>query len=268
MSAPATNALLKAYEAYSPPTSSRSERLFGMTLWITLSLCASLGCFLHTIKPLSAPIGKSIDGIKASFVIGGERPTPVAPVVRKQPAIKPAAPAPVDLTRKPPLSLPPDAAPAEAAPVNAPPAPRRVFGLRRVYSVGLGSGGLASDAIVAKIGNTIHKEYDTATATEDDIKGVVVSTATVTAAPRFRKIVKPVYTKEMIDRRIEGTVKVRVLVDIDGKVKKAACVNDIGSDSATQAVEATMMMEFDPAMRGNDPVAVWIIIPIKFVLLG
>lgn len=125
-----------------------------------------------------------------------------------------------------------------------------------------------SNAVVGKIGNTINTEYDTITATTSDIIGTVVSTATVTTAPRFRKVVKPEYSKEMIDQKIQGTVKVKILVDIDGKVKKATCINDIGYDSATQAVKATLAMEFDPAMRGNDPVAVWIIVPIRFVLLG
>jgi TonB family protein len=145
---------------------------------------------------------------------------------------------------------------------------RKVFGLKRVYSQGLGAGGSLSDAVIGKLGNTINTEVDTFTATEKELKGQVVSTTTVTQAPRFKKVVKPEYTKEMIDNKVEGTVKLKVLVDIDGKVKKATVLSDIGFTSAQQAVAATMGMEFVPAMRGEEAVAVWIIIPIKFVILS
>ncbi len=145
---------------------------------------------------------------------------------------------------------------------------RKVFGLKRVYSQGLGAGGSLSDAVIGKLGNTINTEVDTFTATKQELKGQVVSTTTVTQAPRFKKVVKPEYTKDMIDNKVEGTVKLKVLVDIDGKVKRATVLSDIGYTSAQQAVAATMGMEFIPAMRGEEAVAVWIIIPIKFVMLS
>jgi TonB family protein len=125
-----------------------------------------------------------------------------------------------------------------------------------------------SDAVIGKLGNTINKDFDTLVATDEEIKGQIVSTTTVTAAPRFRKRVMPNYTPEMIDNRIEGVVKVKALVDIDGKVKKAEALNDLGFEAARQALDASLAMEFDPAMRGKEPVAVWIIIPIRFVMIG
>jgi hypothetical protein len=51
-------------------------------------------------------------------------------------------------------------------------------------------------------------------------------------------------------------------------VKKATVISDIGYDSAQQALQATREMEFHPALRNEIPVAVWILIPIKFVMIS
>ena len=248
---------------------STGDLLFPLLLAAAVVSCIGTGLFARRIPPVRQVIRHSVRSIATEFRLTEPRHAakPPEPVVAKREKAHPAAP--LELPEKPVE----DPTLTEAPLVEQQPEPekkpvRKVFGLRRVYSTGLGSGGSMSDAVVGKIGNTISKEYDTVTATESDIKGVVVSSATVTTAPRFRKIVKPSYTKEMIDRKVEGTVKVKVLVDIDGKVKKATCLNDIGLESSAQAVKATLEMEFDPAMRGSDPVAVWIIIPIRFVLLG
>lgn len=243
--------------------------LFPLILVATVTLCIGGGIIARNVPPVQKKISRTVHKIKTEFRITEqkkiEKPPEPEQVEKKQP---------IDLGEKPvetplPEPLPEQVEQSPAEPVETPPQKvRKVFGLRRVYSTGLGSGGSMSGAVVGKIGNTINKEYDTITATKADIKGAVVSAATVTTAPRFRKVVKPVYTKDMIDQKIQGTVKVRVLVDIDGKVKKATCLNDIGGDSAAQAIKATMAMEFDPATRNEEAVAVWIVVPIKFVLLG
>ncbi len=145
---------------------------------------------------------------------------------------------------------------------------RRVYGLKKVYSKGIGSGGNMSNAVIGKIGNTTNKEVDTIIATKEEIKGTIVSIATITTAPVYKKRVKPEYSKEMIENNIQGVIKVKVLVDIDGKVKKSKALNDLGFNSATMAMKATLKMLFTPAMRGDCPVATWIIIPIRFVVIG
>jgi TonB family protein len=148
------------------------------------------------------------------------------------------------------------------------PLARRVYGLQKVYSTGLGNGGNLSDAVIGKLGNTLNTAVDTFKASKEDIKGQIVSTTTVTTVPHFVKMVKPEYNKEMLANKTEGVVKVKALVDIDGKVKKATILTDLGFDSGAQAVKATLAMEFTPAMRGVEPVAVWIVIPIRFVMVG
>lgn len=244
-----------------------SERLFPLILLITISLGIAVGIVSRNVPPLQRSITSAVRSIKSEFHFTEPQKSvsdPVPVVEKKIPAKKVSEP--VDLTK-----ISPQQKNVEEA--VEPPAPekrqvRKVFGLRRVYSTGLGSGGSITDGVVAKIGNTINKEYDTVTATESDIKGTVVSAVSITSAPRFRKVVKPIYTKEMIAQKVEGTIKVKVLVDIDGRVKKATCLNDIGFGSTAEAMKATLQMEFDPGMRDTEPVAVWIIVPITFALLG
>jgi TonB family protein len=172
---------------------------------------------------------------------------------------------PVDLTGNPQLAQRHEEPLAEKT--NAKPV-RRVYGLQKVYSRGLGTSGAMADAIIGKRGNTLAKEFYTLNATAEHIKGRVVSATTVTKAPAFRKKVPPEYTKEMIDNRVEGVVKVKVLVDIDGRVKQATAINDLGFETASRALKAILETLFFPALRDDEPVAVWIVVPIRFIMIG
>jgi len=248
-------------------STSAADRIFPIILIMMITFGISIGITAHNVPPLQQSITRTIRKITTEFHFSEPpKSVPVSPPVVKKEVVVKKDTEPVDLTKKTPVVT-------TAEETIEPPAPqpqvvRKVFGLRRVYASGLGSGGSMSDGIVAKIGNTISKEYDTVTATESDIKGTVVSVVSITSAPRFRRVVKPTYTKEMIEQKVEGTIKVKVLVDIDGKVKKATCLNDIGFGSAAEAMKATLQMEFEPGMRDAEPVAVWIIVPITFALLG
>jgi len=53
------------------------------------------------------------------------------------------------------------------------------------------------------------------TATPADLKGRLVSITTVTTAPRLKSDVKPVYTKEMLDAKVEGVIKAILTIDVD-----------------------------------------------------
>lgn len=172
----------------------------------------------------------------------------------------------VDLTEIPPQVQKTEEIITEVLPEKKP--VRKVYGLRKVYSQGFGSGGNLSDAVVGKLGNTLNTEVDTFTASTEEIKGSIASVVSLTQAPKFKKTVKPLYSRQMLENHIEGIVKLKVLIDIDGKIKKATILSDIGFDSAQQAMLATRDMEFYPALIGDQAVAAWIIIPIRFVMIG
>lgn len=246
---------------------------FIIFLFMVLSL-GSVATVLDTMK-LPKIIKEKIVKVQASFEIAQEKKKPIPPkkkkvekkkkkkapkkkkVVKKKPK-----PKPIDLTKKPKLKAKKDVI------VKAPKKVRKVYGVDRVYSQGLGSGGSMSNAVVAKVGNTINKEYDTLTATKADLKGEVVSQVTVTKAPSFKRRVKPSITPEMKKNNVEGVIKVKVLVDIDGRVKKALAKNNLGFGTKEAAIKACLAMEFFPAVRGKEPVAVWITIPIRFSKIG
>ena len=257
---------LKAYEVYVPTGTPFVERLFKVILLLILAGFIALGLYLRTIKPSPQKIADRITKMKTQFLIQEKKK--VKKVEKKKPEKKKVKKKkkekPIDLTKKPELNKKVDDI-KKTTPKKK--KVRRVYGLKKVYSKGLGAGGSMTDAVIGKLGNTINKEVDTFTAVKEEIKGEVVSATTVTVAPRFKKRVKPEYSKEMLDNKVEGVIKVKVLVDVDGKVKKATALNDLGFGSRKIAVEACFAMLFEPAMRGDEPVAVWIIIPIRFKLL-
>lgn len=262
--------ILKAYEVYVPAGIPFVEILFKVIFLLVLSLYISFGFYLNSIDPPPQEISEKIDRIKTQFLIQEKKkvvevkPKPKKKKIEKKKSLdKPEKP--IDLTKKPELKQKvDDIKPAVTTRKRV----RRVYGLKRVYSKGIGAGGSLANAVVGKLGNTIEKEVDTVAVTKEEIKGEVVSTTTVTTAPRFKKRVKPEYTQEMLDNEVEGVIRVKVLVDVDGKVKKAIALNDLDFGSKEVAVKACFKMLFEPARRGDEPVAVWIIIPIKFVLLG
>jgi TonB family protein len=267
MAAVSRQNILRAYECYEETAAPLMERLFKIVLGLTVGLFVVCGLFLRTIPPKVIDLARQITSVKAQFVMPVEK----APVVKQK--VAPVTPKkeeaalpkePIDLTQNPVLGQKTD----DIHPASDAPRARAVYGLRRVYSYGIGAGGNLGQAVIGKLGNTLKKDVDTFSVTREELKGEVVSTTTITAAPKFRKTVKPEYTAEMLANRLEGVIKVKVLVDIDGKVKKAIVLNDLGFGSGDQALKACLEMEFEPALRGDQPVAVWIIIPIRFVMLG
>lgn len=256
---------LKAYEVYVETGTPFVENLFKGIFVVVVAIFIGVGLYFTTIEPSPQKIAERLKRLKTQFLIQEKKKVVI---VKKKPKIikkKKPKEKPIDLTKKPELNKKVDDIKKK---VTKKKKVRRVYGLKKVYSKGLGSGGNLSDAVIGKLGNTISKDVDTVTATKEDIKGEVVSVTTITTNPRIKKTVKPEYTKEMIENKIEGTIKIKVLVDVDGKVKSAKALNDLGYGSMERAKKACFEMVFIPAMRGKDAVAVYITISITFRLLG
>lgn len=255
-------AQLKAYETYVPTSTPMVERMYKVIVALVLLAFFAVGMWFRTVEPMTMQFYERTQKmIRTSFMVQ-EKKKPEPPKPKPKPK-KP--PRPIDLTDKPKM--------AQKADDIKKPAPtkkkvRRVYGLKRVYSTGLGAGGRLSDAVIGKLGNTINKDVDTITATEQDIKGQVVSVTTVTMPPRVRKRGTVEYSPEMLEAKFEGTVRVKCLVDTDGKVKKALPLSNPGFGAAEMAAKFCFQMEFEPATREGEPVAVWIPIKVNFRLLG
>lgn len=87
--------------------------------------------------------------------------------------------------------------------------------------------------------------------------------------PQFVNQVKPIYPEIARKGGIEGKVIVRVLIDKDGKPKKAQIVKNPGIDIFDEAaIEAVMQSTYSPAIQNGRPVKCWMTIPINFRLTG
>jgi len=241
---------------------------FPVIAFVTTVLFLYAGIYLRLHNPPPVSVVEKAAAMHQTHFIIEEKKT--QPPVKKPPEpekkVEPVKEAPIDLTEKP---LP---AQEKNETVEQPPEPekkpvRKVYGLKRVYSTGFGAGGSAADAIIGKHGNTLDTEIDTIRATESDLKGTPVSVTAVTTFPKIKNTVKPQYTKEMLDNRVEGVVRVKITVDVDGHVKRVLVLDDLGYGSKEKVAEACFKMLFDPARIGDEPVATTIQIKIRFQLL-
>jgi protein TonB len=67
---------------------------------------------------------------------------------------------------------------------------------------------------------------------------------------------------------IEGTVFVKALVDKNGKVRDAIIMKESGSSAGFEevALKAAYQIKYKPAISNNQPVAVWVVYPVRFTL--
>lgn len=239
-----------AVQAYKP------DKLFHYIVLGTFVLLMVCGGYLFTVK-ITPQIPRALaKQIQARFVMQRQHPKP-----KPKPKLKKVE----DLTQKPVLAQKQTDIQKKVI-IRTNKKVRRVYGLRKVYAKGLGTGGGNASAIVSKLGNTLEKEPDTLQATELDLKGPLVSVSAVSSAPSILKRAKPLYTKEMKEHGIHGVIRAELLIDIDGAVKKVRLLNDLGYGSAASAQHAFTQLKFKPAMRGKEPVAVKIIMKYRFIL--
>ena len=80
------------------------------------------------------------------------------------------------------------------------------------------------------------------------------------------KQVQPSYPEIARRAGVEGTVWVKILVDKEGKSKKAVIMKSDAEIFNDPALEAAKQWVFTPAMMNNGPVAVWAAVPFRFKL--
>jgi periplasmic protein TonB len=80
------------------------------------------------------------------------------------------------------------------------------------------------------------------------------------------KTVQPEYPEIARRAGVEGTVWVKVLVDKEGKAKKALIQKSDAEIFNDAAIAAALQFVFTPAIMNSGPVAVWASIPFRFKL--
>jgi protein TonB len=78
---------------------------------------------------------------------------------------------------------------------------------------------------------------------------------------------RPTYPSTARRLGIQGTAVLKVHVLDDGRVGEVVVQQSAGHPDLDQAsVDAVRRWRFEPARRGNDPVAVWVLLPVEFRL--
>ena len=79
--------------------------------------------------------------------------------------------------------------------------------------------------------------------------------------------VKPRYPDSARRRGVEGTVIIKAYVTEQGRVEQIQIEQSAGhADLDEAAVEAVGRWRFEPARRGRQPIAIWVSIPVRFML--
>jgi protein TonB len=85
--------------------------------------------------------------------------------------------------------------------------------------------------------------------------------------PQVVRGVKPEYPEIARRAGIEGVVWVKILVDKEGKPRKAVVIKSEAGEVLNQAaVSAAMQFLFTPAIMNQGPVSCWVVIPFRFQL--
>ncbi|HXF41064.1 MAG TPA: energy transducer TonB [Blastocatellia bacterium] len=69
---------------------------------------------------------------------------------------------------------------------------------------------------------------------------------------------RPFYTEEARKNKVQGVVKVRILVDESGAVRQVIVTRALPDGLSEQAIRAANQMRFRPAMKNGQAVAYWI----------
>lgn len=181
-------------------------------------------------------------------------PAPAEPVVQPREPTPPPRPEPVkELPPAPPM--PETIAPAPPAPV-APPAPASEP-----------APPLAAGPAPASPASAIQAPAATSTGPP------AAATSGPPTPPSYNASYldnpKPTYPLSARQRRVEGTVRLRVLVSPAGAVDDVQVHQTSGSPALDRsALEAVKQWRFVPARQGERTVPAWVIVPIVFTLKG
>jgi protein TonB len=197
-----------------------------------------------------------------------ERPAPPRRIERPRPQ-KPPAPAPAPTKVEPPARVePPPVAPQPAsapvaAPVDVAPAPAAVASLPAIsepFPAPASPAPVAGGPTVS-LGTSGPEPMATAKATSPP------ESITRTARPQGGYQVRPAYPSAPRRLGIQGTTLLRVYVLADGRIAEVQVERSAGHPDLDQAAqEAVRRWRFEPARRGEDPVAMWVLLPFEFRL--
>jgi periplasmic protein TonB len=110
---------------------------------------------------------------------------------------------------------------------------------------------------------------DMAETVRDIIKPPIPPFKAATRDPNFARGFQPAYPVGMLQREIEGSATVRVLIGTDGRVRQVQLISATEPEFARATErQALKSWRFKPAMRGPDPVEDWQTLTVRFDING
>jgi protein TonB len=97
-------------------------------------------------------------------------------------------------------------------------------------------------------------------------RGDLVEPASDVIEPVLLEMPKLHYPKDAKRRKLEAVIRVRVLVDENGRVIKAEVVDSVGHGFDEAALSVAVRTQFIPATKGTMPVKMWTTFPIVYRL--
>jgi protein TonB len=214
-------------------------------------------------------------------------PTPPAPVTApprakpKPPDHRPLAlPKPIETpmpavpppTPEPKVEEPPPAPPVVQQPTPpAPPASPAVAAAPRITAPMDAPVTTSSDSMAVSAPPAVPPPPPTAAASRapsgPSVAALPPDGVTQTAVPRGGYQVRPSYPSNARRLGIQGTTLLSVFVAVDGRVGDVVVKQSAGHPDLDQAAaEAVKRWRFEPARRGSEAVAMWVLLPVEFRL--
>jgi TonB family protein len=205
-------------------------------------------------------------------------PLEVAVVEMPRAPRPPSEPVPMKLARAPrvaPRDVPPPAARQRTSAL--PPPPSREARQQQQQPIVLPGVTLESTSegstFAMSAGNTLHGQPPETAARPTDAKPYradrYVAASQVNELPTVEwrpDSLEPFYPEEARQRRIEGDVKLRLLIDADGSLAKVEVIVDPGSGLGAAGARAIRQFRFGPGKVNGQPVATTITYTLQFVL--
>jgi protein TonB len=118
------------------------------------------------------------------------------------------------------------------------------------------------------IPTALQKREDVSHAGEEEQSALSSLAETITfATPNYKENTPPAYPLTARRRNYEGTVLLDVLVRRDGTVGSVRLSQSSGHEALDQsAMRAVMKWTFHPGKRGDEPLEMWVTIPIRYQL--
>jgi TonB family protein len=97
--------------------------------------------------------------------------------------------------------------------------------------------------------------------------GAKLLAAQITRQPRLLRKIEPEYSEEARKARVEGVVRLRIDIGLDGVPTNIQVISGVGLGLDERAVEAIRQWRFEPAEAGGRPVVAPALIEVGFRLL-